>query len=119
MKIMVNAVNKFFKHAEEMESCSIICSKKLAKKIVFEAIEREKTFFEDIDGKDWIRYTFAESGADIVLIETAKIDGDKEEWFIQPYKGEYIETNMGFIQTSVKDFVDKEKMLSEVVITVD
>ena len=42
---MVNTVNKFFKHAEEMESCSIICSKKLAKKIVFEAIEREKTFF--------------------------------------------------------------------------
>ena len=115
---MVNTVNKFFKHVEEMESCSIICSKKLAKKIVFEAIEREKTFFEDIDGKDWIRYTFAESGADIVLIETVNF-GDKEEWFIQPYKGEYIETNMSFIQTSVKDFVDKEKMLSEVVINVD
>ena len=118
MKIMVNAVNKFFKHAEEMESCSIICSMKLAKKIVFEAIEREKTFFEDIDGKDWIRYTFAESGADIVLIKTANF-GDKEEWFIQPYKGEYIETNMGFIQNEIKPLIDMKKINSEVVITVD
>ena len=119
MKIMVNTVNKFFKHVEEMESCSIICSRKLAKKIVFEAIEREKTFFEDIDGKDWIRYTFAESGADIVLIETVKIGGDKEEWFIQPYKGEYIETNMSFIQNEIKPLIDMKKINSEVVITVD
>ena len=117
MKIMVNTVNKFFKHVEEMESCSIICSRKLAKKIVFEAIEREKTFFEDIDGKDWIRYTFAESGADIVLIETVKIG--EEEWFVQPYKGEYIETNMSFIQNEIKPLIDMEKINSEVVITVD
>ena len=117
MKIMINTVNKFFKHAEEMESCSIICSRKLAKKIVFEAIEREKTFFEDIDGKDWIRYTFAESGADIVLIETVKIDGG--EWFVQPYKGEYIETNMSLIQNEIKPLIDMKKINSEVVITVD
>lgn len=113
---MVN-VETFFKYVNDVNNCSLLCERSYAKKVIFEAIEREKEFFIDIDGRDWIRYTF-ESNADIILIETVKIDG-KEEWFIQPYNGEYIDSDLLLIQDTIDKLIKPEKLYSDVIINID
>lgn len=114
---MVN-VETFFIYANDVNNCSLLCERSYAKKVIFEAIEREKEFYVDsVDGRDWIRYTF-ESNADIILIETVKIDGN-EEWFIQPYNGEIIDSDLLLIQGSIDKFVKPEKLYSDVIINID
>ena len=110
-------VETFFIYANDVNNWSLLCERSYAKKVIFEAIEREKEFYVDsVDGRDWIRYTF-ESNADIILIETVKIDG-KEEWFIQPYNGEIIDSDLLLIQDSINKLVKPEKLYSDVIINV-
>lgn len=108
-------VETFFKYCKEVDGCSIVCDRKTAKEIVDKVLESGKTFFEDIDGRNYIEYTF-NSKSDIILIE--KIDYDGVEFYIEPYRDMIIENDIILIQNELKPLINTDKLYSDVILNI-